>query len=283
MAPVHPTEPRFTFAVVGRNESTRLAGMVGLAQQAARPGDRVWFVDSASRDDSIAVARRLGVEVIEAPIGKGRAMAAVVDQCDTDYICFLDADWFEWTVEVPAVLRAEAISTGAGMVVGAYVDDRRRLIQPYVYWPLVDALFPDYGRLCDPTPLSGMRVIDPALVRKPLPLGYGVETYLNLTFASVGHEIAVVDLGALRGPLRDYGNVQEVGLVAATEILDFAVGCGRLDRAQRPAWDLWVARVLEAIGLPPLPGEPDEAYLAAVAATAAHPLPQARVLEPEVT
>jgi hypothetical protein len=128
-----------------------------------------------------------------------------------------------------------------------------------------------------------MRVIDPALVRKPLPVGYGVETYLNLTFAAAGHEIAVVDLGSLRGPLRGYANVQEVALVAATEILDFAVGCGRLDQAQRPAWDGWVGNVLEAIGLPPLPGEPDEAYLAAVAAAAAHPLPPARLREPEVT
>ncbi len=48
-------EQDFTFAVVGRNEAERLAGMVGLALEAAQPGDRVWFVDSASEDESIAV------------------------------------------------------------------------------------------------------------------------------------------------------------------------------------------------------------------------------------
>src|ERR1700722_18546222 len=74
----------FTFAVVGRNEAERLAGIVGLALEAAQPGDRVWFVDSASEDDSIAVARGLGVdEVIEGPEGKGRAMDAALDRCES--------------------------------------------------------------------------------------------------------------------------------------------------------------------------------------------------------
>ncbi len=269
-------EQDFTFAVVGRNEAERLAGMVGLAQQAAEPGDRVWFVDSASEDDSIAVARGLGVDdVIEGPEGKGRAMAAALDRSGPGYICFLDADLFHWTVNVPAVLRAEAVRTGAAMVVGAFGDDRRRVIQPYLYWPLVDALFPDYGRLCDPTPMSGLRALDSALVSGPLPAGYGAETYLNLTFADAGHEIAVVDIGILRGPLRGYTNVQESALAVVTEILDFAVRRGRLDPARRPAWDDWVGRVLDAIGVPPSPGAPEEEHLDLVAAAAARPLPPA--------
>jgi glucosyl-3-phosphoglycerate synthase len=272
--------PRFTFAVVGRNEAPRLAGMVGLAQQAAIHDDRVWFVDSASEDDSIAVARSLGVEVLEAPAGKGRAMAVAIDRCDSEYICFLDADLFHWTLNVPAVLRAEAVRTGAGMIVGAYRDDRRRVILPYLYWPLVDALFPDFGRACGPTAMSGMRVIDAALVLKPLPPGYGAETYLNLTFAAAGHEIVVADIGDLRGPLRGYANVQESAIAATTEILNFAVRSGRLDTTRRPDWERWLGHVLDAIGVPPPPGAPDEEYLAAVAAAAARPLPAARATEP---
>jgi hypothetical protein len=285
MTAEHATEARFTFVVVGRDEAARLAGMVGLAQEAAGPGDRVWFVDSASEDDSIAVARELGIdEVIEAPAGKGRAMAVALDRCQSGYICFLDADWFEWTVNVPALLRAEALRTGADMVVGVYADDRRRVIQPNLYWPLVDALFPDYGRLCDPAPMSGMRVIDAALVRKPLPPGYGIETYLNLTFGAAGREIATAEIGVLRGPLRGYTNVPESALAVTSEILQFAVGCGRLDAALRPAWDRWVEAVLDAIGVPPPPGAPDEDYLATVAAAAERPLPPAHVAdEPQIS
>jgi glucosyl-3-phosphoglycerate synthase len=270
----------FTFAVVGRNEAERLAGMVGLALEAAQPGDRVWFIDSASEDDSIAVARALGVdEVIEGPEGKGRAMDAALDRCRSGYICFLDADFFEWTVNVPAMLREAALTTGADMVVGTYSDDRRRVIQPYVYWLLADALVPDYGRHCDPTPLSGLRVVDPALVQRPLPPGYGVETYLNLTFAGAGHRIAAVDLGFMRGPLRRYANVPEVSSAVAREVLDFAVGCGGLDPEQRPAWERWIDEVIETIGVPPPPGAPGDEHLAAVAAAAARPLPPARAPE----
>jgi glucosyl-3-phosphoglycerate synthase len=283
MPPARTRESRFTYAVVGRNEAAHLGDMVGLAQQAAEPEDQVWFVDSASEDDSIAVARGLGVdEVIDAPVGKGRAMAVALDRCGSGYICFLDADWFEWTANAPALLRAEALRTGADMVVGVYSDDRRRVIQPYLYWPLVDALFPDYGRVCDPTPLSGMRVIDATLVRKPLPPGYGVETYLNLTFAAAGCKIAIADLGFLRGPLRGYTNVQESAIAVTTEILNFAVLSGRLDAAQRPQWDRWIGHVLSAIGVPPLPGAPDGEHLAAVAAAAARPLPPARATDPVV-
>jgi hypothetical protein len=270
---------RFTFAVVGRNEATRLAGMVGLAQRAAQPGDQVWFVDSASEDDSIAVARRMGVETLTAPAGKGRAMAVAIDRCDSSYICFLDADLFDWTTNVPATLRAAAVRTGADMVVGTYRDDRRRVILPYLYWPLVDSLFPDFGRACGPTAMSGLRVVDPELVQTPLPPGYGAETYLNLTFAAAGHEIAVADIGQLRGPLRGYANVQEVATAATTEVLDFAVRSGRLDADLRPDWDGWVAQVLDAIGVPPPPGAPDQEHLASVAAAAARPLPPARAAD----
>jgi hypothetical protein len=121
-----------------------------------------------------------------------------------------------------------------------------------------------------------MRVIDAALVRKPLPPGYGVETYLNLTFADAGHKIAIVDLGFLRGPLRGYANVQESAIAVTTEILDFAVLSGRLDAGQRPHWDRWVGHVLDAIGVPPQPGAADGEHLAAVAAVGNRPLPPAQ-------
>ena len=68
----------FTFAVVGHNEAPLLATAVRQAMEAVEPGDGVWFVDSESSDDSAAVARSLGAEVVPAPLGKGRAMAAAL-------------------------------------------------------------------------------------------------------------------------------------------------------------------------------------------------------------
>jgi glucosyl-3-phosphoglycerate synthase len=233
--------------VVGRNEARTLGAVVEQALEAARDGDRVWFVDSASEDDSVAVARRLGVEVIAGPRGKGRAMASALDRCREGYICFLDADLLEWSTNIPAALRAAAVQTGADMVIGSFVSDRRRAITPRLYWPLVDAVFPDCGRRSGPVPISGLRVFDATFPTGPLPPGYGVETHLNLAFGTARREITSVDLGYLRGPLRGYANVEECGLAIIEAVLDFAVADGRLDPAGCLRWDRWARRRLEEI------------------------------------
>src|SRR5215207_5199029 len=82
----------FTFAVIVRNEAERLHVAVAQACSAAGPEDRVWFVDSGSDDDSVARASGMGVEVVKAPAGKGAAIAAARDACDTEYLCFVDGD-----------------------------------------------------------------------------------------------------------------------------------------------------------------------------------------------
>jgi glucosyl-3-phosphoglycerate synthase len=237
----------FTFAVIGRNEARTLGAVVGQALEAARDGDRVWFVDSASEDDSVAVARRLGVDVILGPQGKGRAMAAALDRCREGYICFVDADLFEWSTNIPSALRAAAVRTGADMVVGSFDSDRRRGLTPRLYWPLVDALFPDCGRRVGPVPISGLRVFDATFPTGPLPPGYGVETHLNLAFGTAKRQIASVQLGYLRGPLRGYSNVEECGLAILEAVLDFAVADGRLDSDGRARWDRWARSRLEEI------------------------------------
>jgi glycosyltransferase involved in cell wall biosynthesis len=73
-----------TFAVVGHNEAERLHVAVQQARAAAGPRDEVWFVDSASTDDSCARAAALGARVVPAPRGKGRALAAALAQCPTE-------------------------------------------------------------------------------------------------------------------------------------------------------------------------------------------------------
>lgn len=274
MARGQPGGIPFTFAVVGRNESATLAGVVAEAQAAAQPGDRVWFVDSASEDDSVELARGLGVEVIEAPRGKGRAIAAALERCDQGYICVIDADLTHWTTNIPAALRGAVVETGADMVVGTYTSDRRRMISPAVYWPLVDALYPDCGRCCDPRPISGLRAFDVRFPIGPLPPGYGVETHLNLSFGAAGAEIVTVDLGEVLNPLRGYSNVEELGSAIVAAILDHAVAHGRLAAEHRPQWERWGREMLDLIASRSGGGEPDAEFLARLArAVDARPLP----------
>jgi hypothetical protein len=263
----------FTFAVIGRDEARTLPAVLAEAQAAARPGDAVCFVDSASSDDSAAIARELGVAVVAAPPGKGRAITAALARCETRYLCCVDADLTEWTVSIPAALREATVTTGAEMVVAAFSDGRRRVIMPALYWPLIDALLPEYGRQCDPTPLSGLRVIDTTVPIGPLPEGYGVETHLNLSFAAAGRHIAVTDIGAIRGPLRGYKNIPAMAGAVTQTILDFAVSIDRLDPQLRPLWDAWTNDVIDVISGQPAPGAPDEAFLAELAAATFRPLP----------
>jgi glucosyl-3-phosphoglycerate synthase len=263
--------------VIGRDEARTLPAVLAEAQAAARPGDVVCFVDSASSDDSSAIARELGVAVVAAPPGKGRAIAAALANCETRYLCCVDADLTQWTVSIPATLRAATVTSGAEMVVAAFSDGRRRVIMPTLYWPLIDALLPEYGRQCDPTPLSGLRVIDTSVPIGPLPEGYGVETHLNLSFAAAGRNIAVTDIGAIRGPLRGYRNIPEMAGAVTQAILDFAVSIDRLDPQLRPLWDVWAGEIIDVISGQPTPGAPDETFLAELAAVASRPLPPAAI------
>jgi Glycosyl transferase family 2 len=267
-------ERRFTFAVVGRNESRTLAGVIAEAQRAAGPEDRVLYADSASEDDSVSIAFGLGIEeVIRAPRGKGRAMQAVLDRCSEGWVCFLDADLLAWERSIPQTLRTAALSSGCQMVIGEYTCERRRMVTPSIYWPLVDRLFPKYGRRCDPRPLSGLRAIDASLRLGPLPSGYGAETYLNLAVAAAGHRIAVANLGEITEPLRGYSNVEEIATAVSDAILDFAIAQERIASASRPHWEQWARGVIELLAQPPSPGAPDAEFRAALDAAVARALP----------
>jgi glycosyltransferase involved in cell wall biosynthesis len=275
-----PRGAPFTFAVVGRDEEKTLARVIEQAREAAIPGDRVWFVDSGSRDRSVAVARRLGVEVIHAPEGKGRAVAVAIDRCDPGYICLLDADLTEWTTNIPATLRAAAVATGADMVVGDFRNERRRMITPSIYVPLVDALFPDYQGLHAGTPLSGLRALNASIPIGEAPGGYGIETHLNLAVAAAGGSIAVAELGYVRDPLRDYANVEEVGGEVIAAILDFAVAMGRLDTELRSSWEGWAHDVLTVMVRNPPTHTSEDELRAMLDAVSSRPLPPARTRDP---
>jgi glucosyl-3-phosphoglycerate synthase len=260
---------RFTFAVVGRDEARTLPGVIEQARQAAGPGDEVWFVDSASRDNSVELARELGVEVIEGGPGKGHAMAAALARCQLDYICFIDADLYLWETNVPAALRQAVLSSGAEMVVGSFTNRRVRMITPLIYWPLVDLLFPDYGRVSDPVPMSGLRALATRAGPDGLPDGYGVETYLNLAVAAAGARVTVTHLGEVRDSLRGYANVREVGEAVIRTILDFAVAAERLTAEGKGILEAWALALLSAMATAAAAGSANPAELAR-----RHPFPR---------
>jgi hypothetical protein len=269
------TTAKFTFAVVGHNEAPLLANALGQATEAAQSGEPVWFVDSASTDDSAAIAAALEVEVVDAPLGKGRAVARAIDLCQTEYICLLDADIESSTTNIPGALRAAVETTRADMVVGEFVEPARRIrtTRDGLYRPLVETFFPEARDYCASTPLSGFRAV--SLERRPgrLPPGFGVEAHLNVAFAAAGRSMAVADLGEYRGPIRPSRSISRD---VAQAILDLAVEHGRLSMAARGPWDAWAADVVDTIATRPEQGPLDEFRQRLEAVVATRPEPGSR-------
>jgi glucosyl-3-phosphoglycerate synthase len=263
-----------TFAVVGHNEGRRLARPLGDALDAARPGDAVVYVDSASTDDSTGVARSQGVDVVEAPLGKGRALAAALERCSTPLICFVDGDVTDSATNVPLALRRAYEEEPADLLVADFDWPSKGPFHAVtgIYKPLVAALFPEadgrYGRFT----LSGFRLLRADLPLGTLPGNFGVETYLNVLFAVRGWRTRVVEVGFVEGPVR---SKMELGEQIAEVLLDMAEAEGRLASACRPAWEEWVAGFVEVNRSRPGPGEPAGTYPDRLAGSAARPLPRA--------
>lgn len=263
---------------MAHNEADRLPYPLGLAFEAAGPRDRVWFVDSASTDDSAAVAAKLGAEVVSAPIGKGRAVARAIDLCQEGYLCLIDGDLEPSGANFPALLKEAVLRERPGMAIGeSRQRGRRRSVIPYVYRPLLGALFPEALDLFGDAPLSGFRALDMDVQLGRIPPGYGLEAHLNVMVSLSGRQTTVVPLPQCNGPLRGYANAAPAALDVAEAILDLAVERGRLDSRARPLWDSWVADVADVIAAQPPPGAPGEEFLATVAELGTRPLPPTRL------
>jgi hypothetical protein len=233
----------------------------------------VWFVDSASTDDSAAIAADAGVEVVPAPLGKGRAVATAITRHSEGWLILVDADTEESALSIPAALRDAAAGSTADMIVGQVeIPGKRRSVTPYLYEPLVRALFPETPEL--DRPLSGFRALRAGLPLHDLPAGYGVEVHLNVEVAVTGGRIETLPLGPYRGPTRGYVHIGRAAREIAGALLDLAVGYGRI--ADRGAWEAWTARVLKAIDDQPAEYADDTAYFRALRAVAREPLPVIR-------
>jgi glucosyl-3-phosphoglycerate synthase len=259
-----------TFAIVGHNEAASLANPLKQAQDASRPGEPIWFVDSASTDGSGDLARSLGARVVNAPLGKGRAVLKAAELCETRHICLIDADLGSTSRNTPETLRRKLERSGADMVVGefAWPEKPFRPVTTAIWAPLARELFPEAAAAVQRVPLSGFRVLDVDLAREALPEGFGLEVHLNIAGTLQGRRTETVDIGRYSGTVRDHPQLP--GEVAGA-ILDMAQSRGRLAKRARPAWEDWLEPVLALIAQPP--GADDGERRRKLAEAASRPLP----------
>jgi glycosyltransferase involved in cell wall biosynthesis len=268
-----------TFAVIGRNEALRLHTALRDVTEAARPGDRIIFVDGSSTDGSAALARAAGVEVIDAPPGKGRAMELALQAATGGYVCFFDADLDRSEQNIARVLRDGVEADNPAMLVAEVHEPLRPLVVA-LYPRLVGALMPEVLRAPGRAPLSGFRALSLDVDAGPLPPGYGAEAHLNLRLAMDGLRVTSVVAGEYAGPIRGYANIPAVAADLTTAILDAAEIYGRLSPSLRSRWEAWAAPMIEmtweAVKDPFRAAEVTER----LAELAARPLPAARTVSP---
>ncbi|MGV9308235.1 MULTISPECIES: glycosyltransferase family 2 protein [unclassified Nonomuraea] len=265
----------FTFVIPAHNEEATVATIVGQARAAARPGDRVLVVDSASTDATAERAAAAGAEVLRGPKGKGAAMNAAIDVAGAEWVCFLDADLVSSEVNIAAELRAAAASSTAGHVVGDYEYDHPGTILSStftIYEPLTDRFFPETGFM-GANALTGYRAVRRSLLTDPLPPDFGVESFLNITLALAGARAEVRHLGVIGSRFRPTGGsmAREIG----TAILDLAMAHGRLDSGERGAWEAWLEEGVAAIA-PQAADGGRSATLSRLFAAVRRPMPSTR-------
>ena len=231
----------FTFVIPAHNEQDTVATVIGQALQAAHPGDRVLVVDSASTDGTGGKAAAAGAEVLAGPLGKGAAMNAALDVIDTEWVCFLDADLGSSRDNVPAILRAAALSGTADHVAGdwEYADPGTILSNTFtLYEPLVTRFFPEIAGKLGANSLTGYRAIRRRYINSSLPNDFGVEAHLNITIAIAGGTCAVQHLGIIASRFR---YKPDMGTEIASAVLQLAITNGRMDPGQLPLWTDWVS------------------------------------------
>lgn len=233
--------PLFTFIIPAHNEQDSVATIVSQALQAAHPGDRVLVVDSASTDSTAEKATAAGAEVLLGPLGKGAAMNAALDNVDTPWVCFLDADLHSSHHNVPALLRAAAAAGTVDHVAGdwEYADPGTILSNTFtLYEPLAARFFPEIAGKLGANSLTGYRAIRRSHLRGSLPNDFGIEAHLNITVAMAGGSCSVQHLGTISSRFR---HKPAMGHEIARAVLDLAIAHGRLDPSHYPMWNEWVS------------------------------------------
>jgi glycosyltransferase involved in cell wall biosynthesis len=189
--------PRVAVAIPCHNEAAAVAVVVGQWRQAL-PAAEVVIFDNDSTDGTGALARGLGVRVVEVPArGKGHAVRAIFEALrDRDAVVLVDGDG-TYSAECVGALLGPVLSGAADMAVGA----RRPVAGAGAMAPVrgfgnlvIGAAFrlligPGTGDL-----LSGYRVFGPSFLRAVVPRSRGFEIETELASEAVARRMRVVEV-----------------------------------------------------------------------------------------
>ncbi len=233
--------------IPARNEAETVAGV---AQHAFDAGaDQVIVVDSASSDDTAALARAAGADVVDSDalaaelgpsVGKGDALWRALPLTTGTTVAFLDGDL---TVFDDLLPRLIAPLDDPGIVFSK--ADIRRLdgeghrrfgrVSQFTARPMLSLLFPEVADITEP--LSGQIAASRSLLMSlPFEADYGLEVGMLLDVCERHGRSAIAhpDCGRLVHGVQSDGDLEAMSRVVARTILDRA-GLRSTEHTVRPA------------------------------------------------
>ncbi|MFD9544126.1 glycosyltransferase family 2 protein [Streptomyces sp. NPDC060022] len=145
--------PLVSVIIPNYNYAPTLAACIEAAQGQTYPAIEVIVADDCSTDDSVAIARRLGVTVLESPVNRGvstvRNLGA--ESARGEVLFFVDSDVALAPDAVAKAVEVLLADDNLGAVCGMYqaeslfpdsVVKKYRAIQQYVWFNEVDGLIP---------------------------------------------------------------------------------------------------------------------------------------------
>ena len=181
-----------------RNEAASLVGLLPELQR-HMPGAEIIVVDDGSSDDTAALCRANGVNLISHPygIGNGAAVKTGARMAKGEILVFMDADGQHQPADIPRLLAK--LAQGYDMAVGA----RGMTSQAGMHRAVANCFYNRLAswvtnqKIADLT--SGFRAVNAAKFRQflyLLPNGFSYPTTITMSFFRAGYGVAYVPIEA---------------------------------------------------------------------------------------
>lgn len=177
------TKDRVAVVIPAYNEAANIGAVLETLAHLSSVHD-VIVVSDGSTDETAAIARRYGADVVECPVNQGKAAAMRLGwerARDADVVLFLDADLVGLAPEHVEALLAPVLAGDTDATVGVFEGGRMAT-------ELAHALAPF---------LSGQRAVRRSLLERlelDDDVGYGVEMALNRALKRMGATVKEVAL-----------------------------------------------------------------------------------------
>ncbi len=182
-----------TIVIPAYNEEKRIKNTLRALKE-VQGINRIMVVDDGSTDQTAALARQEGAEVLEmgSNRGKGGAMNAAAKLIDTDIVAFLDADLGDTAAEVEKIL-GPVIDGQCDLCIAAFPPAKKKggfgLVKG-----LAQKAIKERGDVELVSPLSGQRAMTREVLAGVTPFyeAYGVELGMTLHALANGYRVQEV-------------------------------------------------------------------------------------------